>query len=65
MVRWGGGEGAREWAREIAGARDWDWMGTRENIPLLFSLKKHVSSVIVNSLYEEIPSVGELRIEPS
>lgn len=53
------------WAREIAGARDWDWMGTRENIPLLFSLKKHVSPVIVNSLYGEIPSVGELRIDPS
>ena len=62
---WGGGVGAREWAREIAGAREWDWMGTRESIPLLFSLKKRVSPVIVNFLYGEIPSVGELRIGPS
>lgn len=46
-MRWGGGEGAQEWAREIAGAREWDWMGTRESIPLLFSLKQHVSPVIV------------------
>ena len=32
---------------------------------LLFSLKKRVSPVIVNFLYGEIPSVGELRIGPS
>ena len=62
-MRWGGGEGAQEWAREIAGAREWDWMGTRESIPLLFSLKQHVSPVIVPIW--GIPSVGELRIGPS
>ena len=40
-------------------------MGARESSPLLFSLKKHVSPVIVDSLHGEIPSVGELRIDPS
>ena len=38
-MRWGGGEGAQEWAREIAGAREWDWMGTRESREARHSIK--------------------------
>lgn len=62
-MRWGGGEGAWE-GKGNCRCQRLGLMEPGRNIPLLFSLKKHVS-VIVNSLYGEIPSVGELRIEPS